>query len=222
MQIGQELALRCGHEGNPPRPVATLDIHLKPEEERQGPGDPGDVHWLLFAALARASGRDPRRQLAGGERMLLMVALDVARIGAVARGVALDAALLPNSNPASGRNALLVEPHEVSRLLALQLLELAGMLVKVAGSIEQAVSSLDLERHLPDVLLISFGVEEPACRTLIDTLRARQPGLRVVELVDDDNAFAFSVPGTDLPARVGRHTLERALVAAITQELDTA
>jgi hypothetical protein len=53
-------------------------------------------------------------------------------------------------------------------------------------------------------------------------VRAAQPRLRVIELVDDDNAFAFSAPGSDSPARVGRHDMARTLVLAVSQELDAA
>ena len=48
-----------------------------------------------------------------------------------------------------------------------------------------------------------------------------QPRLRVVELVDDDSAFALSLPGSGA-ARIGRHDLARTLVPAVTQELDAA
>jgi hypothetical protein len=57
---------------------------------------------------------------------------------------------------------------------------------------------------------------------LIEVLRAAQPRLRIVELVDDDDAFAFSVPGSDRPARVGRHDLARTLARAVAQEVDAA
>ena len=53
-------------------------------------------------------------------------------------------------------------------------------------------------------------------------LRAVQPRLRVVELVDDDSAFALSLPGSGRAARIGRHDLARTLVPAVTQELDAA
>jgi len=39
---------------------------------------------------------------------------------------------------------------------------------------------------------------------------------------DDDDAFSFSVPGSDVPARVGRHDLARTLTLALAQELDAA
>jgi DNA-binding NarL/FixJ family response regulator len=123
---------------------------------------------------------------------------------------------------AVGRRVLLVEPQETSRVQAEQLLGAAGMRVDVVARIDQAQGMLgtSLQTRVPDVLLTGVPAHDPACQSLIEALRAMQPRLRVVELVDDDSAFAFSVPGTDLPARVGRHTLPRTLVPALSQELD--
>src|SRR4029079_4680661 len=65
-------------------------------------------------------------------------------------------------------------------------------------------------------------VDDERCAALLESLRAEQPGLCVIELVDDDDAFSFSVPGSDVPARVGRHDLARTLTLALAQELDAA
>ena len=74
----------------------------------------------------------------------------------------------------------------------------------------------------PDVFVNGLASDEPDCSALIDELRAVQPRLRVIELVDDDNAFALSLPGSGHSGRVGRGDLARTLVAAISQELDAA
>jgi hypothetical protein len=90
-----------------------------------------------------------------------------------------------------------------------------------------AVGSLDAARMAvrdgpPDAVVTGIPVGEPRCESLLAELRILQPRLRVIELVDDENAFAFSAPGADSPARVGRADLERTLAAAMAQELDAA
>ena len=64
--------------------------------------------------------------------------------------------------------------------------------------------------------------QDVAPRVELVPVRERQPRLRVIELVDDDTAFAFSLPGVSNAARVGRHDLPRTLMPAIAQELDAA
>lgn len=217
LHIGQRVELRATLEGSPPLPALWLDIHRSSAYHGADQADDiDDLQWLLFVTLARASGMSPQR-LVRGEHVQLRLALGVE--GAQA---ALSPALLPTTPVAVGRRVLLVEAQEASRLLAEQLLAAAGMRVDAAARIDQARGMLgtSLQTHVPDVLLTGVPAHDPECQLLIDALRAVQPRLRVVELVDDDSAFAFSVPGTDLPARVGRHTLRRTLVTALSQELD--
>ncbi|MES2091936.1 MAG: hypothetical protein V4532_18435 [Pseudomonadota bacterium] len=221
LHIGQRVELRCGMEGNPPFPMLTIDIHrAQPIKGMQEPENFNDLQWLLFSTLASASGFAPQRQSVGTQ-VLLTLALATANNTDTATPAA---AIRPEISVAVGRRVLLVDEQDVSRVQAHLLLHDVGMYVDATVSIEQALDTLGdtLHTQTPDVLLTSVATDEPACRALIDTLRAKQPRLRVVELVDDDSAFAFSVPGSDLPARVGRHDLARTLVVAITQELETA
>lgn len=219
LHIGQRVELRGSQDGNPPAPTLWVDI-LRTAEHRSADqaDDIDDLQWLLFVTLARASGLSPQRQVMG-DRVQLRLAL--CEEGAQS---APSPALLPTTPVAVGRRVLLVEPQETSRVQAEQLLNAVGMRVDAAARLDQVQDMLgtSLQTHLPDVLLTGVPADDPACLALIDRLRALQPHLRVVELVDDDSAFAFSVPGTDLPARVGRHTLPRTLVSAISQELDAA
>ncbi|MEP6876367.1 MAG: response regulator [Burkholderiales bacterium] len=219
LHIGQRVELRCSFEGSPPCPTLSLTIHRTHAHVANGAAnDIDDLQWLLFATLARAGGLAPQRQTVG-DQVVITVAL-----AAGLETETLSAALLPATPVAVGCRVLLVDPQEVSRIQSRRLLHDVGMIVDAAASIEQARHGLDgaPNHHLPDVLLTGFAADDSACSEFIDTLRAMQPRLRVVELVDDDNAFAFSVPGSDLPARVGRHTLARTLVAAISQELAAA
>ncbi|MDE2615298.1 MAG: hypothetical protein KGL78_17825, partial [Burkholderiales bacterium] len=118
------------------------------------------------------------------------------------------------------RQVLLLEPLERPRVLALDLLRRAGLRVDVAASLEQARAALQERR--PELLVTGLPSDRGECAALIEELRAVQPRLRVVELVDDDSAFALSLPGSGRAARIGRHDLARTLVPAVTQELDAA
>jgi len=94
-----------------------------------------------------------------------------------------SAALLPRTPIAAGRQVLLFEPRELPRLQAQRLLHDAGLQVDAVGSLDQARSAL--RDRLPDVLVTGLGGDERNCAELIDELRAVQPRLRVIELVDD-------------------------------------
>lgn len=217
LHIGQRVELHVDREGE--TGVASIRMAILRTAEHRAADradDIDDLQWLLFVTLAHASGMAPQRQLMG-DLVQLRLALEPKSANAQP-----SAALLPTTPVAVGRRVLLIEPQEASRVQAQRLLNEVGMRVDAAASIEQVRTSFgtSVQGALPDVLLTGIAVDEAACAELIDTLRVRQPGLRVVELVDDDSAFAFSVPGTDLPARVGRHTLARTLVSAISQELD--
>ena len=217
LHLGDRISLRCVSEGEPPGPVLVFDIQ---------PGDasrPGtremvsdDLAWQLFHTLARAIGWQPRRQSVGrGLRLSVMLATP-------GDTEVRSAALLPRTPVAAGRRVLLVDPQDLSREEAMRLMREVGMQVDVASSVEQALAQMHDTRHVhtPELLLTGVPADAPDCAAFIDRLRAEQPQLRVVEIVDDDSAFTFSAPGPDNPARVGRHTLGRTLVAAVSQELD--
>lgn len=217
LHMGQRIELRCGEDGNPPVPTVSFAITRSAAHRSADQADDvNDLQWLLFVTLARASGLAPQRQVVG-DMVHLRLGLAEPSDDRMA-----SAALLPTTPVAVGRRVLLIEPQEAVRLQAQQLLHNVGMVVDAAPTVDLVRASLgtSVQAHLPDVLVTGVPAEQPACTALIDELRERQPGLRVVELVDDDSAFAFSVPGTELPARVGRRTLARTLVSAISQELD--
>lgn len=216
---GDRIALSCGEEGEPPAPTLRFDIQrTTAPAPTAGTETLDDLQWQLFYTLARAMGWLPRRQAVGSTTRLTV------RLAEPATAVERSAALLPRTPVAVGRRVLLVDPLDVSREEAVRLLREVGLEVDVAVSVDQARSHRKQAQapQPPDVLLTGVPADEPGCAALIDSLRAEQPQLRVVEIVDDDSAFTFSVPGTDAPARVGRHTLGRTLVAAISQELDAA
>lgn len=222
LHVGDRITLGCGEEGEPPGPTLRFDIQRTtapaPTAPNAGTETLDDLQWQLFYTLARAMGWLPRRQAVGSTTRLTV------RLAEPATAVERSAALLPRTPVAVGRHILLLDPQDVSREEAVRLLREVGLQVDVTVSVDQARSHRQQARapQPPDVLLTGLPADDPGCAALIDSLRAEQPKLRVVEIVDDDSAFTFSVPGTDAPARVGRHTLERTLVAAISQELDAA
>jgi hypothetical protein len=186
-----------------------------------GAGDEfDDLQWLLFTTLARASGLAPQRVVAGHTALLVLGFPARAQEGD-GGGAPRSAALLPRTPLAVGRQVLVLEPHEITRVHAHRLLHDTGMVVDAVASVEQARSVL--RDRTPDVLITGVPPErDAAVATLVDELRAVQPRLRVIEIADDDDAFAFSLPGSEHPGRVGRGTLARTLVQAVSQEVDAA
>lgn len=207
-RLGSAVTLEVGMQGLPARPMLTVRVQRR---ERAGADGVDEVHWLLFSVLA------PHR-VAVGDSVTLMLGF-AARDEAV-EAVPRHAAQLPRTPIAAGRQVLLLEPHEMPRLQAHRLLHDAGMQVDAVISLEQARQAL--RERTPDVFVNGLASDEAACSALIDELRAVQPRLRVIELVDDDNAFALSLPGAGHAGRVGRGELARTLVPAVSQELDAA
>ena len=178
-------------------------------------GEPGaGLPWLLFEYLSVALGWAPRLR-AEGPNVTLSLHLPSELPEHAAAAV--TAARTP---PVAGRQALLLEPHEWHRLEALRLLENAGVVVHPAASVAQA--RLLIGEHPPDVVVTGVPSNDPACSALLADARAAQPRLRVLELVDDGDAFDFSAPGTGHPARVSRQALGRTLLPALSQEIDSA
>lgn len=215
-RIAARVEATVAMQGQPAHPMLSLCLQ-RDAAAAHVKDDVDEVHWQLFTVLARASGLAPQRVIAG-DVVTLMLGFPV---DAEASGEGLrSAALLPRTPIAAGRQVLLFEPRELPRLQAHRLLHDAGMQVDAVGSLVQARSAL--HERMPDVLVTGLGGDERGCAELIDELRAVQPRLRVIELVDDDNAFAFSLPGAGHAGRVGRGEMARTLVAAVSQELDAA
>jgi hypothetical protein len=176
-------------------------------------GEPGTgLPWLLFEYLSGALGWGSRLQVDATHVTLTL------HLPGEPPEAAADAVTTPRSHPVAGRQALLLEPHEWHRIEALRLLENAGLVVHPATSVAQA--RLLVQHDPPDMVVTGIPTNDPACRALLAEARAAQPRLRVVELVDDADAFDFSAPGIGHPARVSRQALGRTLLAALAQEVD--
>jgi hypothetical protein len=175
-----------------------------------------EVHWLLFDELARAIGLAPLRTGDADGLTLTLAFPDADAPVAIVD----PSPALPHTASARGRRVMIVEPQERSRILAARLLHDAGMRVDAASSIEQGPRGRT--ETAPEIFVTGIPIADLRLHALVDELRAAQPRLRIIELVDDENAFDFSVPGSDSPARVGRGDLAQTLVRAVSQELDAA
>jgi CheY-like chemotaxis protein len=216
LRLGERFAVGAGMQGQPPRPMLTLHVE-RPAGTAPDDAEFDDLRWLLFGTLARAAGFVPQR-VAVGSVVVLMLGFPLA--AGAADPALRSPALLPRTPVASGRRVLLVEPHEPTRVLAHRLMHEVGMAVDAATSVSQA--RMLVGEAAPDVLVIGQPSDAGDAAAFVDLLRTRQPRLRVLELVDDDDAFAFSLPGSGRPGRVGRGTLARTLVSAISEEVDAA
>ena len=215
LQVGSSVAVSAGISGFPAQP--TLSIAA----QRSKPATPvgvDELHWLLFRQLGYAVGLEPRR-LEAEDSVTLTLGFPDAD-ATTTSNVAASPAQLPHTATAAGRLVLLIEPRDIARVHAYRLMSDAGMRVDAVTNVEKARAGL--HNRPPDAVITGIPVDDEGCSALLGDIRAAQPRLRVIELVDDDDAFSFSVPGSDSPARVGRHDMERTLMRAVSQELDAA
>jgi CheY-like chemotaxis protein len=216
LELGTGVEVSCAAGGKTAHPTLMIRSQLEQRPDTTIRETPLDrLPWLLFVHLAHAIGLAPQRRVEGAT---LIVTLGFP--AEAAAPAANDTVSTRSTRPiAGGRHVLLVEPREATRFEALRLMRGVGMDVDPAATLAQAIDSI--RQRAPDIVVSGLRGDDAACRELIDAARAAQPRLRVVELVDDDDAFAFAA-GADRPARVGRHELGRTLLAAMAQELDAA
>jgi hypothetical protein len=218
-QLGSTIAIAVEREGQPARPLLSIRVDRAPGARDDGAvEDFGDLPWTLFALLARAAGLFPQR-LAAGRSVTLMLGFPDAG-GVVGQDADPRSQGLPRSGDPAGRHVLLLEPRETARVMAHRLMNDAGMHIDSAATLDQAREGL--KYAVPDIIVTGLPIDDAGLAALLDQARLAQPRLRVIQLVDDENAFAFSVPGSDNPAQVGRHDMAHTLVAAVAQELDAA
>jgi CheY-like chemotaxis protein len=217
LDVGSGVEVSCAAGGRAAHPTLMIRSRCERLPEETIPEAPLDsLSWLLFVHLAHAVGLAPQRLVEGP---VVILTLGFPAEAAQPAEIAAIGTAKPRPVVAGGRHVLLVEPREATRFEALRLLRGVGMDVDPAATLAQAIDSV--HQRAPDIIVSGLSGDDRACRGLIDAARAAQPGLRVVELVDDDDAFAFAA-GADRPARVGRHELGRTLLAAMAQELDAA
>ncbi len=214
LRIAATIDVEVAMQGIPAHPM--LMLHLL---RRDGEADDHGLSWHLFVLLSRTSGLSPQR-ISVGDTTTLMLGFPTQAPVSGDDPSERSAALLPRTPIAVGCKVLLVEPRDMTRLYAHRLMQSAGMRVDATVTIEQARASL--QDRLPDIVVTGVPVDRADCSALVDEIRTAQPRLRVIELVDDDSAFALSLPGSNRAGRVGLHDLARTLVIAISQELIAA
>lgn len=218
LACGERLHLSTAWHGAPARPALRAQLARRVS----GPGpdaDAGELPLLLAALLARSLGfawlsSEPGRP----EILVLCPPLAAEPASAGPAGPDPDEGL-PRTPAAAGGRVLLLDPVPSARELACQLLDGAGLSVTPAADLDQARDAL--RAGDPDVLLTGLPIATtPGLAALIDDMRLRSPWLRVIELVDEPNAYAFSLPGEDAPGRLSRSELREHLLTAVAQEID--
>ena len=174
-----------------------------------------DLRWLMLSQLARASGIAARRERSGS-MLSLVLTFPAAELGAWfgSEPVAAPGALRPGVQRCQ---VLILDPRSRSRLQARELLREAGLHADAAANLEQA--RLALRDREPDLLITGFPVADPDAADFIEELRASQPRLAIIELVDAPSGFVHS--GHDTPGWLSRESLASTLVSAVTQEYES-
>ena len=216
LAVGESVVLRVLSTGLPARPTVRVEITRRRLEnpviaDLMAPE--ADLLPMLAQVLTRACGLLMRQ---GGMGSLLSLSLTVPP-DALDPHDQIDSGELPNTPLAAGGRILIVDPRGSSRVLAHQLLNAVGMRVDAVDSVPQA--RVALHDGEPDVLITGFPSGDLELASLVDDIRAVHPRLRVIELVDNDDAFAFSMPGADAPGQIGREQLKDHLVTAVSQEI---
>jgi hypothetical protein len=214
--VGEQLTIRVAASGAPGPASVRFDLTRRRSETFDLSSEPSDLDELLPAlasVLARGTGLLMRQTRMGHlSTLTLTVPMETPDLASSE-----SEALLPRTPVAAGGRVLIVDPRASSRLKAHQLLHAAGMVVDAVENPVQALASL--QDSEPEVLISGYPVHDRAMTELIDQIRANYPALRVIELVDEDNAFAFSLPGADAPGRLSRNELDARLSAAVSQEI---
>lgn len=222
---GESVTLEVLATGSPLRPLVRVGITLREVSAPDGLSPPREVDELLpllATWLAQGSGLLLLPSRAGKLVTLLLSLPEPVVLGAsVSEGWASeDGSLLPHTPVAVGRRILIVDPNAASRLKAHALLTEAGMFADAVENIPQARAAL--RDGPPDLVISGLPTHGSEMAELVDEMRAARPALRVIELVDTKNAFAFSLPEADAPGRISRDELEAHLTMAVSEEIDGA
>jgi hypothetical protein len=215
LTLGAALKAEVGRFGVPELPAVRLVVERAGHEVFDTrPEQLDELNWSLLTLLAQASGVTLERHV---EVRHVRLTLGFTPSDAPAfEGLGAPDMLATTPMP-EGVRALLLEPHEPTRVHATRLLGAAGVHVTAAGTVERARSAL--AGHWPDCVITGLGEHDPAAALLLTEIRSHRPGLRVLELADEAHAFATSLPGSGAPVRLSRADLDRTLVTALAQEL---
>ncbi|GAP35610.1 hypothetical protein [Piscinibacter sakaiensis] len=220
LAVGHRVVVGVGRAGQPAVATVRIDIHRRPDPAQAGLAllDEAPPLPLMLAGLLARAGGLVLRQTRLGPLQALLLSVPSHVVEAVVHPD--EQELLPSTPVARGGRVLVVDPRDRSRLQAHALLQRAGLVVDAASSLAQA-RALGGDAA-PDVVLSGLPRGEPGWLDWVEELRALRPALRVIELVDEDHAFAFSLPSADAPGRLSRGELAEHLVAAVSQEIQSA
>lgn len=218
LACGERLHLSTTWHGAPARPALRAELLRCPAVPGTDP-DAGELPLLLAALLARSLGFAWLASEPGRPASLVLCPPLASEPRSAGHGASSPGEGLPRTPPAAGGRVLLLDPVPSARELACQLLDGAGLSVMPAADLDQARDAV--RAGDPDVLLTGLPLATtPGLTALIDDIRLRSPWLRVIELVDAPNAYAFSLPGEDAPGRLSRSELREHLLTAVAQEID--
>lgn len=180
-----------------------------------------DLRWRLFAVVANGLALQPYRMLSEGSIAfglhLPPPPVTQEREGLSIRETTSSAGSIARSVPAAGSHVLIVDPNEISRYLARDLIHQSGLMVRAARSIAEAVEmSAD---YVVDLLITGIDPASEPLRMLRAELERANPQLRVLELTEGDSDFEIAPPEPGGVSRLGRGALERLLIPAVSFEL---
>lgn len=221
LERASAIDIAVGAVGQPAQATVRIDVTRQPGPPTapalHGLGtEPSALRPMLAQLLAAGAGLQLRSSSLG----MLSTWMVVVPNTDVAEPLPADDALLPRTPVAVGAHILVIDPRAGSRWQAHDLLKGAGMVVDAVESLAQATAAL--RDHDPDVVVSGLPRHTAGLVELMDEVRGRWPSVRLIELVDEDNAFAFSMPGADAPGRLSRGELAEHLISAVSQEIDAA
>jgi hypothetical protein len=209
--------IRVSMQGRPPRPMMIVHARRRSTDAGTAP-ERATLSWALLALLAQAVGIAAHHDMKGSTTTLSIAFPATVRDEAPSMD-AQDDLPWPRVHGLQGQRVLLVEPREATRIEAHRLMREAGMQVATLPTTAHVADAF--REGVPDAIVSGFPADDPRLSSLLDCARAADPRLAVVELVDDDVAFTTSA-GPASPARVSRHDLDRTLLSALAQELESS
>ncbi len=214
LDFGRDTTVRVAFGGEPMHPDILVIASGFDEPGWHERAAAPRLSWQLFDLLARSQVLDPQRILTDDSAVLVLRFPPTVREDS-AEGLAVSELPRPQIDtgiPGAGCHVAVVEPDTGQRLLMRQLLHDAGMQVEAFATPRQAEDLAG--SFLAEALVNGYPPDDPGVTALLAVLRERNPGVRVIQLTDQD----FLYIGTDedtQAARVGRASVRQALVQAV-------
>jgi CheY-like chemotaxis protein len=214
LDFGHEVSVRVAFGGEPLHPdLLVIASGLSAPGWHERAAAPR-LSWQLFELLARSQVLDPQRILTDDSAVLLLRFPPTVREDS-AEGVAVSELPRPQIDPGmpgAGCHVAVVEPDTTQRLLMRQLLHEAGMQVEAFATPRQAEELAG--SFLAEALVNGYPADDPDVIALLAVLRERNPGVRVIQLTEQDYLYIGTDDDTQA-ARVGRASVRQALVQAV-------